>query len=822
MQERIYINGVLMEQSDSKGNSLVYQSQLFTDIDSVVSNRTDSVDFPITKNNLLAIDRAHLPGVDSLYAYRRHRVIYVRDGIQIFAGYGTLLSVTDSAIKFSFTWGNVEAFKKLLDIRLRDLQGEPTHVWWGSQYGDREFFDYDIYFGPTDYPHPIVPVSKIIEAMERAGGVKIKNPEVFSDYVIPLVTKDADDETRRTGGVNIVTGSVYGYQPTNGEFAYKFQHCCLVPDTEGDDRDIPGLYVGRGMYDVSSLDEIELFIGAGGWDFSTLWTADGVNRLYMYTNVRIYAVDEDGNYPRELGRIATKEYKREAGYAYFRVDEGSRLRVDVSGCSYITVVVNSCGDHENVKFRDINFLGDSYNIHLYDPNAEHVLPEGQFPIWKNLPDWDCAQLLKNLMKIAGVFPFPGGADNEIEFIGADRIYENRSKAPDWTGKLVFRNGLPTEQTMQFGSYARVNHCRYAEDDTVPGNYDGDLELDSETLDGEADLITLDFAPTKGIGAGGRRPSIASYAKNEEGEVEFTEVTPRILRYYTTADGEKKTTFVGLEWPALLESRYYAYRQLVNRPRAIKASVVLDTLDLSKLDLSVPVYSFSLGHYYAITKLTTKDDGLAEVELLMLHGSVAKRDEVDSISDLTVLPDGNGGYCASIPSMTAERISALRQDPNYRICLIRYGYARRGKFSRYTDRTGKETTTGTDRHKYRNFRGGERWRIIGEELLLTGKISPRSQTFPYYGSTSLVFALNDTITLPPMRSRTKGGKSRNLTKSGRIRNPDRDGIAELSIAMYRRDGNGRWSRISNICPVRGRSEDRRKLWEFSSDNFVEVE
>ena len=72
MQERIYINGVLMEQSDNKGISLVYQSQLFTDIDSIVSNRTNSVDFPMTRNNLLAIDRTHLPGIDSPYAYQGH------------------------------------------------------------------------------------------------------------------------------------------------------------------------------------------------------------------------------------------------------------------------------------------------------------------------------------------------------------------------------------------------------------------------------------------------------------------------------------------------------------------------------------------------------------------------------------------------------------------------------------------------------------------------------------------------------------------------------------------------------------------------------
>lgn len=825
MQERIYINGVLMEQSDTKGISLVYQSQLFSDIDSIVSNRTNSVDFPMTRNNLLAIDRSHLPGIDSIYAYRRHRAIYIRDGMQIFAGYGTLLSITDSSLKFSFTWGNVEAFQKLLDIKLHDLSLPDLYgyVLWSSDAYEvySEFYDKDIHFGTGTVPHPIMPVSKIIEAMEIASGVKIKNPEVFSNYVIPLVTKNADNETRRYGGVNIVYGGKYGYQPTNGDMPYRFQHCCLVPDQD-EDTDVAGLYVGNGIYNVSKLDEVELHIGAGGWDFQTLRTVGGVNRRYMYTNVRVYSVDENGNYPRELGHIATKEYQSEGGYAYFRVEEDTTLRLDVSECSYIIIAVNTCADSENVQFRDIGFMNDSYDIQLYDPNAEYVIPGGWFPIWTNLPDWDCAQLLKNLMKIAGVFPFLGGSDNEIEFIGADRIYDNRSRALDWTDKLMLKNGLPTEQTMQYGSYARVNHCKYAEDDTVSGNYDGDLVIDSDTLDSETDLITLDFAPTRCIGADGMTPYIPSYKKNDEGEVEFTEVTPRILQYYTSINGEKKTTFAGLEWTALLENRYYTYQQLVNRPRVVKASVVLDALELSKLDLSVPVYSFSLGHYYAITKLTTKDNGLAEVELLMLHSSVRKQNDVDSITDLTVLQDEDGGYYASIPSMTTDQISALRQDPNYKICLIRYGYARRGKLVKFTDKTGKEVDTNTDRKKFRNYRRREKWRIIGEELLVTGKIAAHSQTRRYYGSSTLVFTLSDTIILPPMRKCTKGGISRNLTKGGRIKNSDRDGIAELSIAMYKRDDDGKWKRISNICPVRGRSQDKRKLWEFSTDNFVEVE
>ena len=823
MQERIYINGVLMEQSDNKGISLVYQSQLFTDIDSIVSNRTNSVDFPMTRNNLLAIDRTHLPGIDSPYAYRRHRVIYIRDGIQIFTGYGTLLSITDTAIKFSFTWGNVEAFKKLLDIKLRDLTGEDSHVIWREDITG-EYYDHSIDCGPRYTSHPIMPVKKIIDAMQKAGGVTIKNAEIFDKYVIPLVTKECDEDAKMYNGVNIVYGSSYQYQPKvdigSSVLNFNYRFCCLVPSGNDEDTDITGMYKGNGIYDVSDISELKFHIGVNGWSFSTLHKIGTLDRKSIRPDFTVYAVDESGNNPKMLGKISVKEYDRNDTTIYYRVSSESWLTINVQDISYIVICVNASSCVEPAQFANIAFLSENYNIQMFDTADQEVLPGGLFPLWKNLPDWDCAQLLKNLMKIEGVFPFPGEAANEIEFIGTDRLYDNRPEALDWTGKLVFNNGLPTEQTMQYGSYARVNHCKYAEDETLNRSYDGTFEVDSETLDSETDLINLDFAATD-TGKDGKSPVIPMYSFNDEQEVEFTEVTPRILQYYTDKDGNQKTTFQGLDWPTLLSERYYTYRQIVNRPRVIKASVVLDTLELSKLDLSVPVYSFSLGHYYAITKLTTKDNGLAEVELLML-GTRRQTTIVNSVSDLAILTDDGENYYASIPSMSKEEINALRQDQNYKICLIRYGYTRRGKLVSYTDKTGKETNTNTDRHKFRNYRRRERWRIIGEELLVTGKIASHSQTRRYYGSSSLVFALNDTITLPPMRSKTRGGKSRNLTKSGRIKNSDRDGIAELSIAMYKRDDKGRWERISNICPVRGRSEDKRKLWEFSSDNFVEVE
>lgn len=823
MQERIYINDVLMEQSDSKGISLVFQSQLFADIDSIVSNRTNSVDFPATRNNLLAIERCHLSGIDSPYAYRKHRAVYIRDGVQIFTGYGTLLSITDSLIKFTFTWGNIEAFQKLLDIKLRDLPGVPSHVAWDSEShgSDGEYFDYSMIYAFMSPPHPIMPVSKIVDAMQKSSGVVFANPEVFSNYVIPLVTKNSDEGSNSYSGVRILYGKTYSYHPDYDGKPYRLQLCCLIPDLESDDWDIMDIYRGNGVYDVSGLDEIRLDIAENGWDFSTPVALNGVTRRYVYTNVRIFAVDENGNNPSELASIATVEYKRENGVAFFKVDRDSSVVVNVSEQSYIVVVVNACDGNESSGFLQVMFSSDTNNILLYNPSEEYVLPGGQFPLWKNLPDWDCAQLLKNLMKLECVFPFVT-SEGKLEFVSADRIYENRSKALDWTDRIVLKRNLPSEQTMRYGSYARRNTCKYAEDDTVPGNYDGVIVLDDETLDGETDLITLDFAPTRSVGVPEVTPRIDAYDKDENGETSFTEVTPRILQYYTDEDGNKKTTFKGLEWPSVLDSKYSNYRQMINRPRVLKAEVMLDALELSRLDLSVPVYSYRLGHYYAVTKLTTKNDGMAEAELLMMRESIDTHEFIGDTDELTVVTDDGANYYATIPSMSQDDLKAMQGNPDYRVCLIRKGFTRRGKYVEYEDKTHKQKDSNTDRKKFREFRKGDRWRILGEELLRMGRLPEHSQTLSYYGSSTLVFGLLDRIVLPPMRSKTKGGKSRNLTANGRIRNRDRDGIAELSIALYRRNDRNVWKRVSNICPVRGRSEDKTRLWEFSTDNFVDVE
>ncbi len=824
MTEQIYINGVLMEQSAGSPASLVWQSPFFTDIDNITSNRSNSVDFPVTRNNLAAIDNCHLAGVSSVYAYRRHRVLYYRDGVQIFAGYATLLSITPTAIKFSFTWGSVEAFQTLLDLNLRDLTGETTHVTWESgKMGSYE--NGNILWGAAgvEYtPHPVMPVSEVLAAMQEASGVTFTNPKIFNDYVIPLVTKDADETAKIENGVRITVGNTDTFLTltvTADTPQGRNRWNCLAPD-EDTDTDRSQLYLGDGLYDVSDIDELKVVVKE--WDFKTLKTN---NVLSQVISLSVCAMTEDGTSGTEIGYVKAIYYKDDdEGYHFYRVEEETELTFDVEDYSYIALRVNyGSASTANAILKAVI---QSVDICLYDNGDQDVQPGSQFPLYGNLPDWTCSQLLKNLMKLEGVFPLVHSA-TEVEFISIDALYSNRFAAPDWTAKAALTGGMAEELSTALDGYARKNTCKWADDDTVTGDYAGEIDVDDETLDKEAELITMDFAATDTRSNG--KVMIRSYSIDEgddDEEVQFDEVEPRILKLASTGDA----VFDGLDWPSILKNKYAKYVNVVNRPRLLTVQVLLTAPDLAALDLTVPVYLRQFGHYYAIRELTTKDATLAEAKLLELKCIEYETDTVadDSSEDvegvsgetyegngLTVLQDADGNWYATLTDRNDSRIKALNLTGKYKVCLMRYGYTRRGKriITYISERDAKSTKT--DRKKFRVYRFGLRWRVIGEHLLRYGRVSPTSQvvTSEVYSGATLVFNLLDPITLP-----SAANTKRYMTRDGHITNRDKDGLSELYIGLFHNGENG-WELVSNKVQVRGRNAAKSRMWDFDENNVV---
>lgn len=810
MTEQIYINDVLMDGTEGKTVSLVFQSPLFTDIDSIVSNRTNSVEFPATKRNLAAIGNPQMAGSSSDYAYRKHRALYLRDGVQIFSGYGTLLSVSGTSIKFSFTWGNVSVFKKLLEYKIRELRSqfneEDIHLPWDdTSVTSNAYFPANVDTG--GYRHPAMRVSAILDEIERRTGVTIGNKERLTDYRIPVTGKTADNYAKRLQGV--IAGSNLSVRTHQYQYKYSLS-------VGNGDKDIRGMYAGDGLFDVSEFKTLKIEVSSDFQYSIPAYTGSSAQQI------NVYATEEDGSFGKQLGYIRLYRSTSGSRFVYavnsgvgtgeelvFNVEDYARIRIEI-----FTAGTAQTSTAPTVTSGVVNIIPD------YD-QEQSLIYGGVYPIYQNLPDWTVSQLLKNLMKIEGLFAVCPH-ENTIRFLSIDDVYNARTDAEDITRKLIFKDGAPSERSFTYGQYAKKNFFRYAEDDTVRKSGDGTMLIDNDNLDEEKDVLKLDFAASDMFNG---RVQISLYTKNDDGELEYSDVKPRILKLSgVSTNGQELLTFEGLDWDSLIAAKYAGFARCVRNASVVKSSIRVDTLTLAKLDLTVPVYSFSLGHYYAILKLSTKDGETADIEMLQMNEIAVSRDE-SGTPEIAVSSNGSGGYFATLTNKTQSEIDGYIADPDYKVCLIRYGYARRGEFFRYKDKTGTETTSKTCRTvrntvapQYGGWRAVRRqksggtpgWRIIGDELLRTGKIGENSQTLKKYGNVSLVFELGELMTLPAIPKRAK-------TKSGRIGNRASDGIAELSIAMYHNEGNGKWKRVSNICTVRSRDDSKTGYWDFEPRN-----
>lgn len=629
MTEQIYINGILMDQSSGKALQLVYQSPFFTDLDSIVSNRTNSVDFPVTPNNMRAVEMAMHPESASLFGYRRHTAVYFRDGIQVFVGYGTLLALTPTAIRFSFVWGNISVFQTLFEHRIRDLATEEDYIEWTEENCDtKDGFSEGVSFGVgAPLPHPFVSVADIIDRIETREGISIGARQDFDEYYIPVLGRTADETAALYQQFCIATGRLVIQGPI-GVNQNPVVWAKLAPAAA--DRDLEGLYdsvYDNGIYDVDDIDALTLKITAGLCIRTT-----GAYPL-GYILLRVIAVDEDADPNNSDNRYIhdiqlTNSYTSGSGTS--KVDDWTltsnvSVDLDVSNYKYIVIVVASDCQAASIKTMS--------EVKLLHESDGKVLPGGLLPTYKNLPDWTESQLLKNIMKMQGLFAVCPDSST-INLVSIADLYTRRNRALDWSERLLLTDGLPEEQTMDMDGFAQINNFRYAEDEDVGGICDGSLPVDNDTIEKEKDVVTLDFGASPGdrinlysISGGGvsevefvGSEQVDLYSEDSEDEVDFNDsCLPRIFRdsFETDSHGRPILTFEGLDWPAILEDRYEGYADIIFHPKVVKAKVRITSAELAALDLTVPVYSHALGHYYAILKLTTKSDGLAEVRLLQL-------------------------------------------------------------------------------------------------------------------------------------------------------------------------------------------------------------
>lgn len=601
-RDELYINNTKADLNKTD-ITLSYKSNLLTDISKIISNSSYTIKLPKTAKNLALIECAHLPSSISRYPYLKHKGTLLRNGIEIIKDAIVVLLEINESIEIALTWGNVTNFasvvndgKKLTDITHGTVEGVDWVVWSnkGSNSAQFPLIDYGFNSGdPNVWYHPVVTVKWILDKIQEQSGVTFNFPSdkltVINKMIIPLLTRNDSQELydKYPSYLDII-----GYNSVANSVSY-LKLLYVGDSTQINFAEVTG-YFSNDLYPKWDTD-IKI---KGDISISVNYT---VNTNYYDKEIRLHVKEIDS-----LENVVIKKtivIKTTGAYVQpptvrlvFKIEEF----IHVSSGQYIDFVYQSA---------DISTINSSRLSMNFSARGEFYFGE-KFPLVPNLPDIKQIDFIKAVASIVGLFALPDG-ENGIKFIPFDNLSANKSKAVDWTDRVIMAYKSVTPRSLKYtlDNIAQNNWFRYKEDDNVMGNYDGNIQVDDATIEYERDAITLPFSAcsTKGGVA-----YIPLYSYNDNGELQYNKVNPRIL----LLDGTKGI-FKGLEWTTLIANNYQTYKGLINNAKVVTEYIRLNSIELRDLEMDIPVYLAQYGCYLAIIEIKTKENDICECKLLKL-------------------------------------------------------------------------------------------------------------------------------------------------------------------------------------------------------------
>lgn len=628
MRDELYIDGKKADVDDNTSISLNYKSNFLTDISKIVSNNSYTIKLPKTANNLRIIEMVHIPSAVCNFPYIVHAGTLVRDGIEIIRDANVVLLSVSEQIEIALSWGNVSNFDSIADgdASLRDLSYNMSvntdYVDWQKLDNNTAQFPNIGYGFKNDeeevWYHPVVTVEWVMNKIASSYGITFDFPDdvktKMESMIIPLLSRnDAQNQIDSNSSISQYLGyeelsRSEGFVMYRRRFFFNFpQLYNYYVDFKFGDTGIGAIGFNPKfsnvkihiqwsvkirvtnlsvMIDVLNLDIVLMnpsnravyatFSPTSRTDLSN----EGLTGTYELTydiDEDVELVDDDGN-AYDLSNyleISTSEYwlmsiqSIEAGYLYF---------------SPYSETIGLHGDNINSRF-------------YYVPN---------------LPDISQLDFLKSVTSMLGLFAVPT-SQFSIKFVPFDVVIGNKSKAVDWSGRLInqYLDKTPQDISYTIDNFAQHNRFLYKEDEDVSGDYDGDMVVDNKTIEYERDVIELKFS------ASDTRNGVAYipiYSYDSDGKLEYDDsASPRIL----LLTEENKGVFSGLEWETLLSDNYDSYKNIVNNPRVIVENIRLSAVELQMLDLTVPVYLSQYGSYWVVISVKTKENDICEVKLLKM-------------------------------------------------------------------------------------------------------------------------------------------------------------------------------------------------------------
>lgn len=600
IRDELYINGDKVDVGDTD-ISLNYKSNLLTDISKIVSNNSYTIKLPKTAKNLALIECSHLPSSTTKFPYLKHVGNVLRNGIIIVKDANVVLLSVSEYIETALSWGNVTNFaeivssdKKLTDLEYGTEEGTDWVVWnnKGSNSAQFPLINYGFNSGDSNvWYHPAITVKWILEKIQEESGVTFNFPsdkKTFIDkMIVPLLTRN---DSQKINDAFPSFLKMVGYVIVESTFSYlKLNY---IGDSTQQYASVGGPYGDR-LYT-----KYPITLKVKGTIEMLVKYNSGMDVNNQYLNLRVSQSDSSGN----ISSVSTIERKNYAAYI-----EAPNVRLLFNFDDLVSIGSDEFM-HFTIEAIATGASSSVLSLTVYDRNE--ISFGEKFPLVPNLPDIKQIDFIKAVASMVGLFALPDG-ENGIKFIPFDNLSANKSKAVEWTNRVIMAYNSVTPRNLQYtlDNIAQNNWFRYKEDDNVMGNYDGNIQVDDATIEYERDAISLPFSAcsTKGGVA-----YIPLYSYNDNGELQYNKVNPRIL----LLDGTKGI-FKGLEWTTLIANNYQTYKGLINNAKVVTEYIRLNSIELRDLEMDIPVYLAQYGCYLAIIEIKTKENDICECKLLKL-------------------------------------------------------------------------------------------------------------------------------------------------------------------------------------------------------------
>ena len=623
----LYINDILCDLSSDEVVTLLYQSPIFSSLDSIQSNRSYNVALPPTPTNMQAIGQAARPDVDADAPYVRLPAALYQDGVPLFTqGFAVVTDIADT-INVTLTWGNVDNFQPLFDNGLRDLgpqleELEAERIDWNenttilegnttNEYPGVAFWGVNFGMGLSNpkYLHPSVQVKTILSAIEKYNGVTIDGKERLAysknlGPIIPLVSKNGDETSGKA------EKTVATFQPVNNAGYTILQVSSISQGSQ---------YMNATTYSIQGAKYVEIRISAGETRTS-LSDSD-------LTDVKI-GICAGADYGNLIAKVGYQGFRGPNDFLMWVPDSTVVLSEELGNLpedDQISIVIAS--KELASRFNNMNF---SLSMVAY-PRDEVYFPS-IFPVAPNLPDMSQGDFILALMSMNGLFAYADkDSPNTIKLISIDDIIANVQKNDiiDWSDRVILndfhRVDMPDASIFTIDDLAQSNILDYDNDDDVKTDTYGTITIRNENIEKETELVSLPFSASENATTNEVNCALVPiYEDNGKGGANYSECSPRILSGRGAfMSGIARCIGVFDPWmkfggeEGIVKTRYASYQKVVDRLRIITIRAIFIYVYVYNVFYTKPVYIAQFGQIFAIYSVETGENDICDCQLLKL-------------------------------------------------------------------------------------------------------------------------------------------------------------------------------------------------------------